>query len=122
MKTFKLTCAQGEIVIRRIGDVPKSHECKGYSPMKSEDGRFIIGHSETGHHHVIDANDADVMVMDKPPEGMRILRAILDKPNTLEHHRPHDTHEPIALEPGEYEIRIAREYDPYAELARISAD
>ena len=28
----------------------------------------------------------------------------------------------IMLEPGEYEFRIAREYDPYAELARQSQD
>ena len=30
--------------------------------------------------------------------------------------------ESIALPPGEYQFRIAREYDPYAELARQSMD
>jgi hypothetical protein len=60
--------------------------------------------------------------MDRPPEGMKILRAILANPTSLDHQRDHDTHESIELAPGEYEIRIAREYDHYAELARQSAD
>ena len=122
MKQFKLIAAQGEITIRRIGDVPDKIGMTGYTAMKSEDGKFVIGHSETGHHHVIGAQGASVDVLDRPPEGMRILRAILQNPTVLEHQRPHDTHEPIMLDPGEYEIRITREYDPYAELARLSAD
>jgi 6-phosphogluconate dehydrogenase (decarboxylating) len=125
MKTFKSTAAQGELTIIRIGDLPKSRKrmTDGFTPLQPENGKYIVGHSETGHHHVLSRNDGvDIAVMDRPPEGMRILRAILENPTTLEHLRQHDTHEPIMLEPGEYEIRIAREYDPYAELARQSAD
>lgn len=117
MKSFKKVAAQGEITIRRIDAVPT-----GCAPMKAEGGKFIVGHSETGHHHVIDARGADVMVLDLPPEGMRILYAILENPTMLEHQRGHDTHEPIMLDPGTYEFRIAREFDHYAELARQSAD
>jgi hypothetical protein len=62
------------------------------------------------------------MVLDKPPEGMKILRAILENPTSLDHLREHDTHESIMLEPGEYEFRIGREHDHYAELARQSQD
>lgn len=36
--------------------------------------------------------------------------------------RLYDTHAPIALQPGCYEIRIGREYDPYADVARRQAD
>lgn len=117
MKTFTKTAAQGELTVRRIGKLPA-----GCTPMKPESGRYIVGHSETGHHHVIDADGAAVSVLDKPPEGMKILYAILENPSSLVHLREHDTHEPIALEPGVYEIRIAREFDHYAELARQSAD
>jgi hypothetical protein len=89
----------------------------------AENGRYVIGHSETGHHHTLDTLEGvQIGVLNKAPAGMRILRAILEKPTILEHHRPYDTHEAIALSPGEYEFRIAREYDPYAELARRSAD
>lgn len=124
MKTFTECAAQGEITIRRIGDVPaKTKSPDGFSPLALEDGKFIIGHSETGHHHVLSKTaGADVMVMDRPPEGMRVLYAILREPMSLDHQRGHDTHESIALPPGEYEFRIAREYDPYEELARQSMD
>jgi hypothetical protein len=124
MKTFTKVAAQGEITIRRIGDVPKNKTPRnGCKPLELENGRFVIGHSETGHHHVLSKNDgAEVMVLEKPPEGMKVLYAILENPTSLDHLREHDTHEPIMLEPGEYEFRIAREYDPYAELARQSQD
>jgi len=124
MLTFKTTAAQGEITIRRIGNVPaKRSPPAGFVAMKPEHGKFIIGHSETGHHHVLDRLDGvDVAVMDAPPAGMKILRAILENPTSLVHLRDHDTHDPIKLEPGEYELRIAREFDHYAELARQSQD
>ena len=124
MKTFKTVADQGEIYITRIGDVPKKAKLAG-KPLQPENGRFIIGHSETGHHHVLDrVEGVKVSVLPTPPdsEGIRILRAILENPTKLEHQRPHDTHETILLEPGEYEFRLRREYDPYAELARQSRD
>lgn len=121
MKTFKTIAAQGEITIRRIGAKTRNLP-KGFTAILPENGRYIIGHSETGHSHVIDAIGATVGVLDKPPEGMRILHLILKNPHSLEHLRNYETHAPIMLEPGQYEVRIAREYDPYAELARTSAD
>lgn len=124
MKTFLKVAAQGEITIRRIGDIPMIRTQRtGCTPLALEAGRFVIGHSETGHHHVLSRKDgAEVMVLDRPPEGMRILYAILENPMSLDHQRDHDTHESIELPAGEYEFRIAREYDPYAELARQSMD
>lgn len=121
MKTFKRIAAQGEITIIRLGSVPKNKKLTGTS-MRAEGGHFVIGHSETGHHHVIEAKGASVSVLDRQPEGMRVLHAILENPTSLEHLREHDTHEPINLEPGLYEFRIGREYDPYQEIARRQAD
>lgn len=117
MKSFQKIAAQGEITIRRVESIPD-----GCKPMKPEGGKFIVGHSETGHHHVIGAHGASVVELDRPPEGMKVLYAILENPTSLDHLRGHDTHESIQLEPGAYEFRIAREFDHYAELARQSAD
>jgi hypothetical protein len=116
MKTFQNRAAQGEIQIRRIAAVPVD-----VSALAPENGKLIIGHSETGHHHVLE-RPAKVSVAKTAPDGMRILYAILDEPNTLIHERGHDTHQPLALEPGIYEFRIGREFDPYAEIARRQAD
>ena len=122
MRTFETVAAQGEIKLRRLGDVPVQRNQPGYTALPPEDGKLIIGHSETGHHHVMEAEHVEAAVLDRAPEGMRILRLIVEQPTALEHLRSHDTHEPIMLAPGEYEVRIGREYDPYQQLARSVAD
>lgn len=122
MKSFSKVAAQGEIMIWRIGNVPKAKKPDG-QPLALECGKLIIGHSETGHHHVLErAAGATVTVLDRAPEGMKILHAILTEPNKLIHERGHDTHEAINLDAGEYQFRISREHDHYAELARQSQD
>ncbi len=119
MKTFTKVAAQGEITIVRVNNGSKF----AGTPLKLERGMLIIGHSETQHDHVLEhIRGATVTVLDTAPEGMRILHMILTEANSLVHKRNHDTHETIALEPGEYNVRIAREFDHYAELARQSAD
>lgn len=119
MKTFKKVAAQGEITILRVAPGAKAEG----KPLALERGMLIIGHSETQHDHVLEHNrGATVTVLDRAPEGMKILHMVIAEANALVHNRDHDTHETIALEPGEYEIRIAREFDHYGELARQSAD
>lgn len=123
MKSFKAIAAQGEITIIRIGPVPA--DCAlpgGCARLEPQDGRYVIGHSETGHHHVIAADGAAVGELERVPEGMRILCAILERPTLLDHLRDYDTHESIRLEPGQYEFRIAREFDPYAGIGRMVRD
>lgn len=123
MKMIDRTAAQGEIYIRRIGKPPQDF-LKGGTPLEvDEAGRFIIGHSETGHHHVMERTGVDVAVMPSPSEGIRILRMIVARPDKeLVHDRSTDTHESLGFPEGAYEIRIGREYDPYAQLARQQAD
>jgi len=125
MKSFHKVAAQGEITIIRLGDVPANYSPlpKDSKPLSLERGVLIIGHSETQHDHVLEhTRGATVSVLDKAPEGMRVLHMILTEPNSLVHERGHDTHETIELPAGEYDIRIAREFNHYAELARQSAD
>jgi hypothetical protein len=49
MKTFKTTCAQGDIYIRKIDALPINAV-----HVAPENGKCIVTHSETGHHHVMD--------------------------------------------------------------------
>ena len=116
MKTF----AQGEITIIKIGAKPAGFD--GGTPLAADGAHYVVGHSETGHHHVIERDAGTVVVAKDAPAGMRVLYALFEKATTLEHLRSHDTHAPIALEPGYYEFRIGREYDPYEKLARQQAD
>ena len=108
---------QGEVLILRAdGEIPK------WPTLAMEDGHLIVGHSETGHHHVIERPEA-VRIVKKPDSGaMTILRMIVTEPTRVIHLRGHDTHSPVDLPPGNYEIRGQVEYDPYAEMARRAAD
>jgi hypothetical protein len=117
MKSFINSAAQGEITVRRVETLPADVRA-----VALEAGKFIIGHSETGHHHVMDRHAKTVFESTKAPAGMRVLYAVLESTGELVHERGHDTHETIAFEPGIYEFRLGREYDPYAELARRVAD
>lgn len=117
MKTFDKTAAQGEITITRMNALPA-----GLIPVKAEKGLFIVGHSETGHHHVMTMERTQFFRDPNPPAGMNVLYAILDEPKELTHQRDFDTHEPILHQPGIYEFKSGREFDHYEALARKQAD
>lgn len=109
--------AQGEVNIYRLDTMPE-----GLVPNSEKDsrGRPIVGHSEKGHHHVL---DRPVALLEKPdaPEGMRVLYALLDQPTKI----VQDVgggHESQTIEPGIIEFRISREYDPFREQVRRVAD
>lgn len=105
MKTFETHAAQGDIFIRRVAAIPKNAK-----PAKPDGGKWIIAHSETGHHHVIDRPKAEVYeaVDDHFVAWIRML-----KDGELRHERSFDTHESLKLEAGAiYEVRRQREYTP----------
>lgn len=118
MKIIETLGAQGEVRAFRIDAIPVD-----VKPLAKEgNGRYVIGHSETGHHHVLVAERVQVFEADEAPEGLRVLYALLESPGELQHMRGHDTHAPHAFEPGAYMFRTDREFDPYAEMARAVAD
>lgn len=120
MKTFQLSAAQGEVNIRRINRADLPQDLTNVAPEK---GLLIVGHSESGHHHGFRAGGG-VAVMERTkdvPAGMKILYAILEEPTALIQDADHP-HEPMMFDEGVYEMRISREFDPFAEEARRVAD
>lgn len=111
--------AQGEITIFHIEKLPENARAIE-APERDRNGDLIISHSEQGNHHVI-SGDTQLLEHPNPPEGMKILYAILDKPDEIRQNAtvPHDT---IALDAGVMMFRIRREYDPIMEQARQVAD
>ena len=61
----------------------------------------------------------EVLERTDAPEGMAIFYAIF--PRALEQDAP-TPHESFDLPDEFYEFRVAREYDPFAEQARLVAD
>ena len=110
--------AQGEVLVWMKKYAPKDvleklASLKNMEEMLVEGGKLILGHSETGHHHVLEA------VREKTPISMAAL-ALIDKANDtfielklfeeckLVHMRSNDNHECFVFPKGEY-IRGLRE-------------
>lgn len=105
MKTVsRLPSFQGDVMIRRVDAIPAAA-----TPAAAEGHHHIVAHSETGHHHVIDSRNAQMLI-----DTTNAFIAWLDvaEPTALTHLRDFDTHEPLMLPPGKYEVRRQREAVP----------
>lgn len=107
MKTFERVAAQGELRFLRL---PRSFKVPaGATKVEAQNGRVIVGHSETGHHHVMDAG---CTTMFRLPDSILDCLLVVDQPDELKHLREFDTHETLAFEPGIYKVTTAREHTP----------
>lgn len=109
---------QGEVRIIKIDRMPDGLALVPVS--KTSNGKIIISHSESGHHHVLTGGT----VMERTNDvasGMRVLYAILDAPAQLRQ-TASGAHAPFDLGPGVYEFRCSREYNPFSEQARRVTD
>lgn len=97
--------AQGDLLLTRIDALPP-----GLTEVPPTGRVHIVAHSETGHHHVVDAH-AGVRYFRSPDPLISYLE-VADASTTLRHLREHDTHRPHGLRPGKYELRRQREYTP----------
>lgn len=113
MLTFNTVAAQGELTITRIARAPENIG----TAVPAVDGKIIVGHSETGHHHVVDAECATLTRVDAFTAFLNVF-----KPTSIVHQRNHDTHPSIELQPGMYQFRTGREFDPFEDAIRASAD
>ena len=112
--------AHGEVTIIKIDALPEGVKTQ---PLKRDKNGYVIAHSESGHHHVL-SGQGRVDVMERTesvPEGMRIIYAALADPHNLIQDAP-TPHKGYALDPGLYEFRISREFNPFTEQARRVAD
>jgi hypothetical protein len=108
---------QGECRIVKIDALPAGMETKKVDRIAKG---FVISHSESGHHHVLTGGDVMERI-NNVPAGMQIFFAILDEPQSFfqDAANPHGGYD---LDPGIYEFRVSREFDPFAEQARRVAD
>ena len=109
--------AQGEVLIwlkkyapKRVLDMLDNGKAQ---PMKLEQGELILGHSETGHHHVLRPVDksipldlAALALVD--PANDAVIDLTIKQECEIIHLRSFDTHEGYILPPGDY-VRLIRE-------------
>lgn len=138
MATIKLTeemfksgkpIAQGEVLIWLKKYAPKSviermAKLKDMKEMPLENGQLILGHSESGHHHVLEPVSNKISIS-------KAALALIDSANdtfvdlkiyhecALIHQRGNDTHKSFLLPPGEY-IRGIREEQSVQGWVRVA--
>ena len=101
---FKHQAAQGDCLFIRVRSIPDA-----FKPVARNEEGVIVAHSETGHHHKIDA--AGVVMFDGG-DPLRCFLQIDDSFADVVHHRSFDTHATLRLTRGCYEVRRAREWSP----------
>lgn len=121
--------AQGEVLIWMKKFAPKDvlegvAKLKNLRDMPLENGMMIMGHSETGHHHVLEPVNKKVPIS-------KAAQALIDQANdtfvdlkifqecALVHLRENDTHGTVVLPPGEY-IRGLREEQTVEGWVRVA--
>jgi hypothetical protein len=70
----------------------------------------IVAHSETGHHHTVQADG--VVMYQGPADPFTCYLRISAEYADVVHHRPFDTHETIRLGAGTWQVHRQREYTP----------
>lgn len=113
--------AQGEVLIWMKKYAPESvlkavAGLKNMKPMKLENDQMILGHSETGHHHVLECvhpvhiSKAAQALIDETNDTFVELR--LSEDCKLVHQRVTDTHKGFIFPAGEYIRGIREEQSP----------
>ncbi len=106
MTRIENMAAQGDVLFRRIEQLPD-----GVSAQPAKDGRHLLAHSETGHHHTCPETGVKLYSGTDP---MICYLQIDDTIPGIEitHHRDYATHAPLLLTPGLWEVRRQREHTP----------
>lgn len=102
----------GELFIRPVKELPKG--------KKLEVKSFIIGHSETGHHHVLESTKEFTVIEPKNLDD-NIFFELLGKGKVV-HQKTVNRHNDLGLAPGIYEVTHKKEYDPFQQIMRAVWD
>ena len=97
---------QGDLAIIPVGEIPAT------AKEQPKEQRVVLAHSETGHHHAVDNNPEQSVVLfatDNP--RVAFLRVDSDHADVV-HHRDWHTHETWRLPRGSYQINRQEELRP----------
>lgn len=79
----------------------------------------IIGHSETGHHHVLTPTKGSKTEIAEH-DGKLYIR--ISGQADVSHKKNRDIHETVRLDEGTYIVTHKTEYDPFAQIRRAVYD
>lgn len=95
--------AQGDVLFMRVDALPENAEAQ------TRKGDLVVAHSETGHHHSIEAEGVIHFEVNDP---LVCYLQVDDCFADVVHHRSFDTHETLRLPAGLWKVRRQREHTP----------
>ena len=96
----------GEVFLQKVSSVPEKLKIEN---VKS----FIVGHSESGAHHVLEsAVDYEVITDEEKKE----LYVRLFEPAKLVHKKTINRHHDLTINIGTYKIIRKQEYNPFLKV------
>lgn len=104
----------GEVILKAIDKIPAEAE------LKQEVNKYVVAHSETGHHHILETLD-----MSKFKVYTLNGDTYLELPHiaNLWHQKTgKDIHTPHDVKPSSYKVEIKKEFDYYAGIMRQVRD
>jgi hypothetical protein len=110
MKNILKPIRHGEIMLVPANKVPKGKTTKHTN--------FIIGHSETGHHHVIESRNP--FEMTETETGELYIKLFGDA--AIVHKKTTDKHKTLTISKGIYQRFHDTEYDPFAGVIQAVKD
>lgn len=97
----------GEVTLRPVDEFPA-----GKSKSQTS---YIVGHSETGHHHVLESDAKFATFMD---EANNALYVKLPEAGKLVHQKTVNRHKDLVVPAGIYKVTRKKEYDPFEKVMR----
>jgi hypothetical protein len=98
----KLIVRHGEVILKQIEEIPQA------AKLVKTGKNHIVGHSETGHHHVLELTTPNLRVYELDNELYLDVQDI----GTLTHKKTgKDVHTPHKIVPGKYRVIIKQAFD-----------
>ena len=105
-KIANTTAQQGDVLLRKLNQLPKG------AITSTTRKRLILAHGESGHSHVIEDDEAELIRI-----GERMLLKLTRSATVV-----HEEHKPITLSPGIWEVGRVQEYDYFQHMKRQVID
>jgi hypothetical protein len=104
MNESKTVIRHGEVLLIQVDKLPRGRYIRK--------DNYIVGHSESGHHHVLEAEEAPFTINEKK------MYLNLFKPAKLVHQKTINKHNDLVVPAGKYKVLKKTEYDPFAKIRR----
>jgi hypothetical protein len=89
----------GEVLLLPVAEAPHGH--------REEVTHCIVGHSESGHHHVLESDRDFAQIV----AANGVLYVDLDAPTPLRHRKSHHQHRELMVPPGAWRVIKKTEFD-----------